>query len=311
MIDVNGVTITFQPEIPFVMDAKRALHDISFKMEDGCVYGLLGSNGAGKSTLMRAMCGIYRPDEGEVLVDGKNVWNNPEAKENVYFVSDSVAWHEGLTVDGLCEYYKSFRPTFDEATFNRLTEALELPRKQRISKFSKGMRRQAVTIAGVACRTKHLLLDESFDGLDPAMRRVIREILIDELCDNGSSVVLSSHNVGEITEVCDHVLIIHNGELMQAGEIDEIRGNYQKIQLVGSDGNVSPAELEKAGLAVMDLKSMGSVVQAIVRGNEKEVLARAKTLPSVHLAEALPLTLEEVFVYEMREKGYGKYNQEG
>ena len=309
MIEVNKVSVTYTGLKGIRIVSNKALDDVSFTVPEGSVYGLLGTNGAGKSTLMRTMGGIFRPDTGSVIIDGRDVWNNAEVKTDVCYVGDELSWYERFSVGELKTYGQNCRPSFSGEAFDRMVKALELPKERKISGLSKGMRRQAITIFGVACRTKYLLLDESFDGLDPAMRRIVREILTDEVCDNGSAVVLSSHNVTEISEACDHILLLHGGKIVESGEIDDVRDRYRKIQLVGSEGNVSREMLEKAGIAVLNYTGEGSVAQAVVRGTDEEVRAGVSKL-SVNLAETVPLTLEEVFIYAMREKGYGKINAE-
>ena len=188
MIEVNGVTVAYTSLRGLRVVQNKALDDVTFSVPEGSVCGLLGTNGAGKSTLMRTMGGIFRPDSGSVSIDGRDVWDNAEAKNDIFYVGDEISWYERFTVEELKAYGRNFRASFSDEAFDRMINALELPKNQKISRLSKGMRRQAATILGVACRTKYLLLDESFDGLDPAMRRVVREMLIDEMCDNGASV---------------------------------------------------------------------------------------------------------------------------
>ena len=309
MIEVNGVSVTYTGLKGIRAVRKKALDAVSFTVPEGSVCGLLGTNGAGKSTLMRAMGGIFRPDFGNVMIDGRDVSDCADAKADICYVGDELSWYERFTVDELKSYGRSIRESFSEEAFDRMVKALSLPKNQKLGKFSKGMRRQAVTILGVACRTKYLLLDESFDGLDPAMRRIVREMLIDEMCDNGSSVVLSSHNVTEISEACDRICLLHEGKIVESGEIDDIRDNYSRIQIVGREGSVSREKLMETGVTVLDYKGTDSVAQAVVRGSEENVKAGVSKL-SADLAETAPLTLEEVFIYVMREKGYGKINAE-
>ncbi|MBP5463320.1 MAG: ABC transporter ATP-binding protein [Lachnospiraceae bacterium] len=309
MIEVNRVSVAYTALRGIRVVRNKALDEVSFTVPEGSVYGLLGTNGAGKSTLMRAMSGIFRPDSGSVIVDGRDVWNSAEAKADICYVGDELSWYERFTVGELQTYGRNCRASFSGEAFDRMVKALELPKDRKLSRLSKGMRRQAITIFGVACRTKYLLLDESFDGLDPAMRRIVREMLTDEVCDNGSSIVLSSHNVTEISEACDHILLLHGGKIVESGEIDDICDRYRKIQLVGSEGNVFREMLEKAGIAVLNFTGEGSVAQAVVRGTDEEVRAGVSKL-HVNPVETVPLTLEEVFIYAMREKGYGKINAE-
>lgn len=309
MIEVNNVSLSFFTGRGLGSARNRALSQVTFAVPEGSVYGLLGTNGAGKSTLMRTIGGVYRPDEGIVKIDGQEVWDNAEAKEKVCFVNDEMSWLEHFTTEGLCSFGKCSRAGFDADAYSRMISAMELPKRRRIGALSKGMRRQVATIFGIACRAKYLMLDESFDGLDPAMRRVVKEMLTDEVCERGCSVILSSHNVTEISETCDHVLILHAGSIVREGEIDEVCDGYRRIQLVGNAGGVTREQMAGVGLSVLKYSVMGSGVQAIVRGSVEEITAKTAGLPAT-LAEMLPLTLEEVFVSEMEEKGYGRYKQE-
>ena len=305
MIEVNGLSLTYVTEKGLKRTYNKALDEVTFTLPEGCVYGLLGTNGAGKSTLMRTMCGVYRPDGGSVRIDGREVWDNAAAKADICFINDETSWQSKFTLSELARYYRCYYDTFSEEKLRKMADALSLPTDCKLSEMSKGMKRQAVTIVGMACRTKYLMLDESFDGLDPAMRRAVKNLLTDAICENGSSVLVSSHNVTEISEACDHVLILHKGKLILAGEIDEVCGGFRKVQLTRDGREITKRELEEAGFDVLNYSAMGNVAQFVVRGNDEAVSAGAAAISAV-VAEAVPLTLEEVFVYEMEARGYGK-----
>ena len=305
MIEVNGVSLSYVTEKNLKRMYNKALDGVTFTMPEGSVYGLLGTNGAGKSTLMRTMCGIFRPDEGSVLIDGREVFDNAAAKADICFVNDDTAWQSQFTLNELGKYYQCYYDSFSEELLRKMASALSLPTDRRLKELSKGMKRQAVTIVGMACRTKYLMLDESFDGLDPAMRRVVKDMLTDAICENGSSVLVSSHNVAEISEACDHVLLIHKGKLILAGEIDEVCGSYYKVQLTRDKEPIRQQEFRYDGLDVLHFSGSGNVVQLVVRGDVSAVSDWASNNSAV-VADAVPLTLEEVFVYEMEARGYGK-----
>lgn len=285
-------------------DGFKALDNISIAIPDGCIYGFLGSNGAGKSTLLRMMCGVYKTESGSVRIDGEDVFDNPNAKAKIFFVNDETVQYTRFTLDGLAKYFASYYDSFSFEIYNRLATQLQLPRNKRMSDFSKGMKRQAVVIIGLACNTKYLLLDEAFDGLDPAMRRFIKQIIINELIDRQATMVVSSHNIAEINELCDRAMLIHQGQMIFADEIDNIKSCFGKIQLARKSGAVTLEEMKNARLAVMQYTIMGSVTQAVVRGAEEYITERIATL-DCDISEFIPLTLEEIFIYELEARGYG------
>ncbi len=285
-------------------DGFKALDNISLTIPDGCIYGFLGSNGAGKSTLLRMMCGVYRTEQGSVRIDGEDVFDNPVAKAKIFFVNDETVQFTKFTLDGLARYYASYFDSFSYATYDRLVTKLQLPRKKRMSEFSKGMKQQAVVIIGLACNTKYLLLDEAFDGLDPAMRKFIKQIIVNELIDRQATMVVSSHNIVEINELCDRAMLIHQGQMIFADEIDNIKSGFGKIQLARKSGAVSLEEMKNAGLTVLQYNVMGSVAQAVVRGSVEWINEKMNSL-GCDICEFIPLTLEEIFIYELEARGYG------
>ncbi|MBR1393666.1 MAG: ABC transporter ATP-binding protein [Ruminococcus sp.] len=307
MIEIKNISMSFNGK----KDKEKvdSLKNVSLEIPEGCIYGFLGSNGAGKSTLMRLMSGIYRPREGEILIDGEPVFDNPAAKEKIFFVNDETTQFTGYTVDDLRTFYKGAYRSFSDETLDRVMKALNLPTDKKLSTFSKGMKRQAVVALGVSAMTKYLIFDEAFDGLDPAMRRMVKNIITDEIFDRNASLIVSSHNITEISELCDRAMLIHEGEMIFADELDSLRTGFTKVQLVFKDGALSElsALKEKAaslGLDVMQADTLGSVKQLIVRASEEEAIAKFKTLsPSV--LESVPLTLEEIFIYELEVRGYG------
>ena len=294
MIEIGSASMVFEKRGVGKADANdgfKALDNITITIPDGCIYGFLGSNGAGKSTLLRMLCGVYRTEQGSVKIDGEDVFDNPSAKAKIFFVNDETVQYAGFTLDGLAKFYASYYDSFSFEIYERLVNQLQLPRNKRMSEFSKGMKRQAVVIIGLSCNTKYLLLDEAFDGLDPAMRRFIKQIIINELVDRQATMIVSSHNIVEINELCDRAMLIHQGQMIFADEIDNIKSGFGKIQLARKSGAVTSDELKNAGLDVMQYSVMGSVSQAVVRGSEEEITAKTNAF-DCEISEFIPLTLE-------------------
>ncbi|MDE7397977.1 MAG: ABC transporter ATP-binding protein [Oscillospiraceae bacterium] len=307
MIEINNASMVFAKRgigKSAPGEGFKALDNISLSIPDGCIYGFLGSNGAGKSTLLRMMCGVYRTEQGSVKIDGEDVFDNPNAKAKIFFVNDETVQYAKFTLDGLAKYFASYYDSFSYEIYNRLVTQLQLPRTKRMSEFSKGMKRQAVVIIGLSCNTKYLLLDEAFDGLDPAMRRFIKQIIINELIERQATMVVSSHNIVEINELCDRAMLVHRGQMIFADEIDNIKSGFGKIQLARKSGAVTTDELKDAGLEIMQYSTMGSVSQAVVRGSEEEITKKMNAF-GCEISEFIPLTLEEIFIYELEARGYG------
>lgn len=305
MIEIKNVSMNFS-------DSGRSfkvLEDVSLSIPEGSVYGFLGSNGAGKSTLMRMMCGVYRPSGGSILIDGEEVFDNPDAKRKIFFVNDETVQFSSFTPDGLRKYYKRMYPDFSDETFIRLAERLELPLTRPLSTFSKGMKRQTLVLIGLSCKTRYLILDEAFDGLDPAMRKIVRQMIADEIFDRNASLIVSSHNISEIKNLCDRAMLLHKGKLIFADEIDEIRSGLSKVQIADRKRRITKESLSEAGLEILDFSVFGSVYRAVVRGGGKEVRKKLLSLDA-DLAETVPLTLEEIFIYELEARGYGNIVQE-
>lgn len=285
-------------------DGFKALDSLSLTIPDGSVYGFLGSNGAGKSTLLRMMCGVYKTEQGAVKIDGEDVYDNPSAKAKIFFVNDETVQYTKFTLNGLADYYAGYYESFSRETYERLAAKLELPRNKRMSEFSKGMKRQAVVLIGLSCHTKYLFLDEAFDGLDPAMRRYVKQIIVGELVDRNATMVVSSHNIPEINELCDRAMLLHRGQMIFADEIDRIRSGFGKLQLARKSGAVTEDELKSCGLDTVRYTAAGSVTQAVVRGERAEIAAKSEAL-GADISEWIPLTLEEIFIYELEARGYG------
>ncbi|MBP1548106.1 MAG: ABC transporter ATP-binding protein [Oscillospiraceae bacterium] len=313
MIEISNATMMFDNDSASPLNFGRkeerfehralALNNVSLIIPDGCIYGFLGSNGAGKSTLMRMMCGVYKTDVGSIRIDGMEVYDNPEAKKNIFFVNDETIEYTSYTLTALMNYYKNYYDTFSYDTYSKLLKILKLPENSPLSTFSKGMKRQAVAIIGLACHTKYLMLDEAFDGLDPAMRTVIKDMILDEIRSRNATLIISSHNIREIGELCDRAMLIHSGQLIFADEISRIKSRFKKLQLVSLSRVISQEEISGAEIPAVKYSSEGKVVQIIVKDDEQ--LDKKLSSLNADLCEQIPLTLEEIFIYEMDIKGYG------
>ena len=281
MINVDKVTKKF--------DDFTALDEMTLNVKSGSAYGLLGSNGAGKSTLLRILAGIYKQDKGSVTIDGNTIYDNVEVKQKVFYVSDDVEQFANMTPEDMRKMYEIFYPTFSNEKFARLMKAIDLPQNKRMSTFSKGMKRQAAVVCGLAASTDILLLDEAFDGLDPTMRISVRKMLFDAMTENESTVVISSHNLTEIEELCDSVGLVHKGKVIFDRELDSVKGSIHKVQ-VAFDTAKTAADF--AGLEILSENTIGSVQNFIVNGDSDE------------FCDVIPLTLNEIFIYEMEGQGY-------
>lgn len=299
MIEIKDLSLTFKN----ADEDHEALKAVTLDIPEGCIYGFVGSNGAGKSTLLRVISGIYRPDSGSVTIDGKAVYDQPQAKENIFFVSDETVQFSRLSVNDLKGFFKLTYPRFDEEVFDELVTKLDLPRKKPLSQFSKGMKRQAIVAAALACRTKYILLDEAFDGLDPAMRKLIRTMIVDDIFDRGATLVVSSHNITEIGELCDKAMLLHKGEVIFAKDIDDVREGFEKVQIALPEGELDRSAIENAGVEVLSFKKLGRISTVMAKGEKADITAKLSAL-SPAVLELVPLTLEEIFIYEMEVRGY-------
>lgn len=290
-------------------DDYTALNKVDLKIEKGTAYGLLGSNGAGKSTILRLISGIYSPDGGDVLIDGEKVFDNVKIKQRVFFIDDETVQFSNFTLKKLKDYYKSYYPSFSEELFEQLREKVKLPLDKKIGDFSKGMKRQAVVITGLACKTDYLLLDEAFDGLDPTMRIIVKKMLVDAMLDRQLTTVISSHNLKEINEVCDTAALIHDGKIVFARDIDSLKSSVHKLQVVfskdsgGASRTFTEADFADMGLDILHFEQNQSICYIIAKGEEDDI-RNAIAPKNPMLIEVIPLSLEEIFIYELEGLGY-------
>lgn len=297
-------------------DSYTALDGVSLSIEKGTAFGLLGSNGAGKSTILRLISGIYSPESGEVLVDGESVFDNVTAKEKVFFINDETVQFGSFTLLKLKNYYKNFYTSFSEEIFETLRKKTGLPLDKKINTFSKGMKRQAIVIIGLACRTDYLLLDEAFDGLDPTMRIIVKKMIVDAMLDRQLTTIISSHNLKEINEVCDKAALIHEGKIVFSRDIDDVKGSVHKIQVVFNrkeDGTVaaySKEDFAQEGIEILHFEQSQSICFIIAKG-DIEAIKASLLIKDPMITEVIPLTLEEIFIYELEVLGYDSSDNNG
>ena len=281
----------------------HALDGVDLQIPKGTAFGLLGSNGAGKSTILRLFSGIYSPEQGSVLIDGETVYDNVAAKQKVFFINDETVQFSEFTLTQLKNFYKQFYPGFSEAIFERLEGIIQLPRDRRISTFSKGMKRQAIVITGISCCTPYLLLDEAFDGIDPTMRIIVKRMLFDAMCERQLTVVVSSHNLKEIGEMCDTAALLHKGKIVFNRQLDSLKGAVHKVQAVFADKERQFTAADFPGLQILHFDKTQSIYHIIAKGDEDAIRAALAPQNPV-VADMVPLTLEEIFIYEMEGLGY-------
>ena len=280
-------------------DNKTAvLSGVGLTIGDSCVFGLVGINGAGKSTLLRLLAGVLRADSGQVCVDGENVWENERVKSQIFFLSDDPFYATGVTARTLADMYRATYD-FDEAIFKEYLEKFKLSEKAPIRNFSKGMKRQVFVALALAVAPKYLLLDEAFDGLDPLARLVFKRGLIELVEKKGSTVVISSHSLRELEDVCDSYGILDHGAITCAGDLERDLGKIHKFQAV-FEKDVSP---QAFGFKCLSFQKTGRVVQFLVRGDEKEILDKIQAFSPLFVEE-IGVDFEELFIGEVQARGY-------
>ena len=292
MIEIKNVKKCFDDIV--------AVNYISLCIPEGSVYGLLGTNGAGKSTLLRMLSGVFQSDEGEILIDGQPVWENPEVKANVFYISDDQYFYNNATPKDLVKTYSLYYPQFDAERFFEYLRHFRLDAKRSVHTFSKGMRKQVSILLGICSGAKYLLCDETFDGLDPVMRKSIKKIFAGEMVERGLTPVIASHNLRELEDICEHVGVLHLGGVLVEEDVDVMKGNLVKLQCV-LDG-VDDATL-RLQFEVLELERKGKLITLTVRGQENEVIHTIEEMnPAFY--EILPMSLEEIFIYEAEGVGY-------
>lgn len=277
-----------------------ALDSINFTIDSGCIYGVVGVNGSGKSTLLRLISGIYRPDSGNVLLDGSPVWENPEAKSRIAYISDEPYFESHASLLDMEKKYGYLFPRFDKSNFDHLIKGLSLDKKQPINTFSKGMKRQAATALALSLSPDYILFDETFDGLDPIMRSKVKGLISESVIDRGAAAVMTSHSLRELEDTCDRLALLHKGGLVLQSDISDLKTEQFKIQ-IAFDHDYDISLFER-----VDCKHyfrQGSVSSFISHGDRQDVVEKLKALHPTVL-DVLPLSLEEIFTYELEALGY-------
>lgn len=292
MIEIKNVTKTF--------GSKTALNDISFKINDGSVFGLVGSNGAGKSTLLRILSGVFSPEGGEVLMDGQKPFENPYIKSRTAFVSDFPYFYAGATLNSTAKYYKSIYESWDSERYKKLTSIFPVSPTQRIATMSKGMQRQSAIILGLSYNPKYILFDEIFDGLDPVIRELVKKILIEYIDETKSTIVIASHNLRELEGFCDHIGLLHQGGILLEKDIDGDSIGLFRFHFVMAENDFNEI---KPMLNIIKENHQGKITEITVKGQQEQISSIIGSKSPV-FCEGLPLTLEELFISEMEVAGY-------
>ena len=281
MLEVKNITKTF--------GSFKSLDDLSMTVPKGSVYGLVGPNGAGKSTAIRHILGVYRPDSGEVIFDGEPVYENAAAKARIGSIPDDIFYFPSATLEDMRKYYKGLYPHFDDGLFAKLYEVFQLPKNMQLRRYSKGMQKQAAFHLSICTRPDMLVLDEPVDGLDPVMRRQVWSLLLSEVAQRETTVLISSHNLRELEDICDHVGIMDHGKMLLERSLADMQGATHKLQIVGDIPD---------GIDILHESNSGRLRTLVVRGKAEEIARMAKETAPAYF-DVLPLSLEEIFIYEL------------
>ena len=285
MIEVKKLVKTF--------DGFRALDDLTMTVPRGAVYGLVGPNGAGKSTLLRHLTGIYRPDSGTVTIDGEPVFENPAVKRRIAYIPDDVFYFRSASIADMANFFAGACPTFDWERYDKLRKAFDLDERQPIRRFSKGMQKQAAFWLAMSMAPDVLVLDEPVDGLDPVMRRQVWSLVMADVADRGTTVLVSSHNLRELEDVCDHVGILDHGKLLLERSLSDLQENIVKVMIALPEGQALPQDLN-----ILHDQATGRMHTLILRGDAAALEAYLAAAQPQYM-DVVPLTLEEIFIYEL------------
>ena len=281
MLDMQNVTKTF--------GSVTAINDLTMTVPKGAVYGLVGPNGAGKSTAIRLLTGVYRPDKGSITLEGIPVYENTVVKSRMCYIPDEIFFFPSATLEEMRKFYKGFYPEFNDELFARLYDVFQLPKKSPIRRFSKGMQKQAAFHLSICTRPDVLILDEPVDGLDPVMRRQVWSLILSDVAQRETTVLISSHNLRELEDICDHVGIMDKGRMLLERSLASMQGNTVKLQLVGD---------VPEGLEILHSGTAGRLTTLVVRGTQESVRERIQAANPTYF-DVLPLSLEEIFIYEL------------
>lgn len=292
MIKADNLTKRFQ--------GVTAVDHIHAEIQDGTVFGLIGTNGAGKSTFLRMAAGILKPDEGTITLDGESVFEDIRVKARCFYIPDEPYFLGNGTPDDMKTFYKGIYPKFDTDRFGKLLKSFELDGRRKVQTFSKGMKKQLAVLLGICAGTDYLFCDETFDGLDPVMRQTVKSLFANDIEERNLTPVIASHNLRELEDICDHVGLLHRGGMLLSKDLDDMKMNIHKIQCV------LPAGLDRTNLQDLDImttEQRGSLLTLTVRGQKEEIQARMQNYHPVFF-EMIPLSLEEIFISETEVAGY-------
>lgn len=293
MIEINHLSKRY--------DDIEAVKDVSVQIKESNVFGMIGTNGAGKSTVLRMMSGVLKPDEGEVLIDGENVYDNPKAKEKLFFIADEPYFFPNGNPMDMMKYYSSVYPQFNCERFLEYLTVFEFAKKRKINTYSKGMKKQLALLLGICANTKYLFCDETFDGLDPVMRQGVKSIFVNEMEERGMTPIIASHNLRELEDICDHVGLLHKGGVLLSKDIEDMKINIQKVQCVFKDVEEEKKALKD--LTVIKSERRGQLLTLTVRSDREKIINALQQVETVFY-EVLPLSLEEIFISETEVVGY-------
>ena len=293
MIEVKGISKSFS--------GIKAVDNLDAVIQEGAVFGLIGTNGAGKSTFLRMVCGVLKPDEGTILVDGKPIFETPESKQKMFYISDEQYFFANANPIDMKRYYERVYPEFDGERFLELLKRFGLQGGRKINTFSKGMKKQLSVILGICANTKYLLCDETFDGLDPVMRQAVKGIFIKEIEERGMTPIVASHNLRELEDICDHVGLLHRGGILLSRDLEDMKLNIHKLQCVWKHPEAIAAI--KQQVEVVKVEQRGSLMTITIKGSVDRI-EKAVEEKEPLFYELLPLSLEEIFISETEVAGY-------
>lgn len=278
----------------------KILDKLNCTITDNCIYGLVGANGSGKSTLLRLINGIYKQEEGTITMNGEELFNNATLKQKIVFVPDDLFFYPGYTLKDMFQFYQSLYPKFDEEYAVSLAKMFKLDQNRKISTFSKGMKRQCALIASLATNAEYMFFDETFDGLDPVVRNTMKKLIAKKMSEQNTTIIMTSHNLRELEDICDRLGLLYKGGILFESEIDNLKTNMYKVQ-------ISFAQEKKKedfkGIDILSFKKVGSIITLVIKDEKKtsrKILEKMKPV----ILDYLPLTLEEIFIYEMEVLGY-------
>ena len=281
-------------------DKDNVLENLNCTIKDGCIYGLVGANGSGKSTLLRLINGIFTPDKGIICVDGEDVIDNAKIKQDMVFVPDDLFFYPSYTLLDMAKFYQAMYKKFDMEYLKELASILKLDMHAKINTFSKGMKRQCALICAISTNAKYMFFDETFDGLDPIIRSLVKKILAKKMEENNTTIVMTSHNLRELEDICDNLGLLYKGGILFESDTDKLKTTMFKVQISFKE-DYSKDKFKS--LDILNFKKSGSVATLIIndkKGNSKKILEKMNPL----ILDYLPLTLEEIFIYEMEALGY-------